>query len=544
MSRIDDEPHEHLPRAGEATGVVRTRGGATGVMRALATVLDAAQDGMGIFRDGHWVHVNASLARHLGAASPAQVEGTEVLSYIHPLDQVVADARVREALASRVSPPRVLRVVGRTGVVLELEVSLTPVVDEDSPGLCLAVTRDLTERRRVLHQFVAADRTAALGALAASVAHGINTPLTQVFGNAAMMKGVAREMLERMEDRWTRGDLASVRGDLRTLIECAGQLHEGVTSVAGITRAMGLFSFQSDPDTHRVELGPVLDAVIDLTENVIRQRARLVCEIGILPEVSGSEARIGHLILSALLASAEAVPEGDAQRHEVRIRASASDGGVRIEITDSGAPRELLGDSTVDPMTAFERAAPHGEMTLAVCRALAADVGGALDVTPLSRGTMVVIHLPVAPPRTPRPKTITSIPPPPLAEPESARGRVLVVDDERVFLDLMCRILKLDHEVTGVIDPAEALERIERGERYDVILCDMMMPSMTGADLHAAIARIAPHVARRMVFLTAGAFTERTRSFLASGEVTWLEKPIEPDNLRSLVNARVAAHRG
>lgn len=123
------------------------------------------------------------------------------------------------------------------------------------------------------------------------------------------------------------------------------------------------------------------------------------------------------------------------------------------------------------------------------------------------------------------------------------RGRVLVVDDEPVLLMLVCQILRLDHEVDGTTDPRDAFARVERGERYDVILCDLMMPTMSGADLHARIARIAPHVARKMVFLTAGAFTEKARTFLASGEVSWFEKPIEPDRLRKIIRDRVAAVR-
>jgi CheY-like chemotaxis protein len=127
-----------------------------------------------------------------------------------------------------------------------------------------------------------------------------------------------------------------------------------------------------------------------------------------------------------------------------------------------------------------------------------------------------------------------------VAAPGHNRGRILVVDDDRAFLDMTCRILRLDHEVVGTHDPGEALGRIERGERFDLILCDLMMPTMSGVDLHAAIARFAPHVARRMVFLTAGAFTEKTRAFLASGEVVWLDKLCEPDHLRDVVREHVS----
>lgn len=57
-----------------------------------------------------------------------------------------------------------------------------------------------------------------------------------------------------------------------------------------------------------------------------------------------------------------------------------------------------------------------------------------------------------------------------------------------------------------VLDSAdEALRLIEGGERYDVILCDLMMPVMTGMELHDALSRFAPDQANAMVFMTGGA---------------------------------------
>ncbi len=525
-----DDTHDTLPRSA---------GGDEGARADVRRVLDAAQDGMGIVREGRWAHVNPALARQLGAPSSGSLTGAEVLRSVLPSDRDVAEARLRSARAPDRPSPGVLRFVRRDGAVVALEVSLAPVEALEGPGAVMLVARDVTERRRLFGRVVAADRSAALGVLAASLAHGINTPLAQVYGNASFARDLSRRLLRDLDALWEAGDTATLRTELRNLSDGIGQLHEGVTAVAAITRSLGLFTQQSDAPDGVVEPGRVLEAAIDLTETIIRHRAKLACEIGVMPPVRGCEAAVGHLLLSTLLASAQAIPEGEARRHEVRVRAAAEAGGVRIEITDTGAPRAA--EDGPDPLAALDRGVSSPGFALALCRALAAEAGGTFDVSALERGTRVTIRLPAA-------TAVTAEASAPAAaieviEREAARGRVLVIDDEPVLLGLMCRILHVDHEVDGTSDPHDALSRIERGERYDVILCDLMMPTMSGVDLHARISRFAPHVARRMVFLTAGAFTEKARAFLASGDVTWFEKPIEPERLREVVSERVAAAR-
>jgi CheY-like chemotaxis protein len=124
----------------------------------------------------------------------------------------------------------------------------------------------------------------------------------------------------------------------------------------------------------------------------------------------------------------------------------------------------------------------------------------------------------------------------PLVGPATRRGRVLVVDDEESLGQAVRRFLATDHEVEAVTSGREVLERITSGIRYDVILCDLMMPQMTGMEVHAAILRIDPDQARRIVFLTGGAFTQSAREYLESVPNQRIEKPFDLKSLRNLVN--------
>lgn len=124
-----------------------------------------------------------------------------------------------------------------------------------------------------------------------------------------------------------------------------------------------------------------------------------------------------------------------------------------------------------------------------------------------------------------------------------ARGRVLVVDDEPMVARSVARILSGEHDVTALTSSREALRRAEAGERWDLVLCDLMMPELSGMELSRRLAGAAPELAGRMVFLTGGAFTPESQAFLAAGR-TWLEKPIDPGLLRASARRAVASARG
>jgi CheY-like chemotaxis protein len=119
-------------------------------------------------------------------------------------------------------------------------------------------------------------------------------------------------------------------------------------------------------------------------------------------------------------------------------------------------------------------------------------------------------------------------------------GRVLVIDDEPLLGRGLSRTLgDGGHEVVVVSSAASALERLLAGERYDLVLCDLMMPSMDGIDFHWRLAAVLPEEAARIVFVTGGAITERTEAFFHQVPNLLLEKPIDTDGLRALIDRRI-----
>jgi CheY-like chemotaxis protein len=168
---------------------------------------------------------------------------------------------------------------------------------------------------------------------------------------------------------------------------------------------------------------------------------------------------------------------------------------------------------------------------LSICRNLVSQLGGELEVESApGAGALFIVSLPPAE-GSPFGEAESGR----VTLPQARRGKVLVVDDEPSILDALRRMLAPAHEVVLLADAREALARISAGVRFDVLLCDLMMPQMTGMELHQRLTQVAPEQAARMVFVTGGGFTETARSFLARVANPRLDKPFDRERLRQVV---------
>ncbi len=84
-----------------------------------------------------------------------------------------------------------------------------------------------------------------------------------------------------------------------------------------------------------------------------------------------------------------------------------------------------------------------------------------------------------------------------------------------------------------------AVARIQRGDRFDVIFCDLMMPDMSGMQFHASLMEIAPDQADAVVFMTGGVYLESSREFLGRISNRCIDKPFDLPQLRALIASRV-----
>jgi CheY-like chemotaxis protein len=111
------------------------------------------------------------------------------------------------------------------------------------------------------------------------------------------------------------------------------------------------------------------------------------------------------------------------------------------------------------------------------------------------------------------------------------RPRVLVVDGEPAILRVVRQFLEPGHDVTAVSEAAEARRLIQEGRRFDVVLCELMLPGGAGMDLLEDLSRLRPALAERLLFMTAGAFTPRARELLEQRKRPCLSKPFDREQL-------------
>jgi CheY-like chemotaxis protein len=121
------------------------------------------------------------------------------------------------------------------------------------------------------------------------------------------------------------------------------------------------------------------------------------------------------------------------------------------------------------------------------------------------------------------------------------RARVLVIDDDVFLGNMLRRALASEHDVVVLTSAADALQLLGQGERFDLILCDLMLPEVTGADFYERVDLIASTPTRgRIAFMTGGAYTDASKTFLERTRVPCVDKPFSSlEALRAVVRERL-----
>ena len=242
------------------------------------------------------------------------------------------------------------------------------------------------ERTRMEQQLLLSDRLVSIGTLAAGVAHEINNPLSYVIGNIDFA-------LQR---------LAAVHAvpnagvDMEALAHALREAREGADRIRHTTRDLRVFAYNDDSPSAPMDVQRVINSSFTMAWNEIRHRARLTRDFAQVPSVLGNEARVGQVFLNLLVNAAQALPEGEIDSQEIRVKIASVAERVVVSVADTGAgmPPDVLA-RLFEP---FFTTKPKGVGTglgLAICQNIINDLGGEITVeSKLGVGTEFKISLP------------------------------------------------------------------------------------------------------------------------------------------------------
>ncbi len=461
---------------------------------------------------------------HIYGVTRESIESSNGLSsdHIHPDDRARVQAIVDDAIKTRQGFSCEYRCVRSDGVRLVQSKSRMVLGAAGEPLRMVGTVQDVTERKLVESRLMLADRMASVGTLAAGVAHEINNPLAYVISNLDLIAEEIRAM---------SGDPGP--GRLQELSDLIGEARQGSERIRKIVRGLKTFSRADAERRLPLDVHPVLDVASNIAANEIRHRARLVKDYGDMPLVSADEARLAQMLINVLVNAAQAIPEGHADRNEIRVTTRTDTAGraiIEVRDTGSGMTRDVQA-RIFDPFFTTKPVGIGLGLGLSICHGIVSALGGDITVeSEVGKGTLVRVALPPAPVDAPIPESAP-------ATPTRARkvARILVIDDDALVGKTLRRALK-DHDVTVLSDARDARDRLAAGERFDLILCDLMMPEMTGMELHAVLSATIPEQAACMVFVTGGAFTPSAMEFLEIVANERIDKPFDLKTIRDLVH--------
>jgi signal transduction histidine kinase/DNA-binding response OmpR family regulator len=388
---------------------------------------------------------------------------------------------------------------------------------------------DVTERRRLEAQILLADRLSAMGNMAAGVAHEINNPLTYLLGNLSSLQD---DMAEK------GGGPESIPHDLPQLLaDCL----EGAQRIQAIVRDLKSFSRVDHEQPGPSDARRAAGNVIRMLRGEALHRAQVVLEPGTTPVWAAcSETRLAQLVTNLLLNALQAFPQRPMQQNQVHISVRDCGHDVEIAVADNGPGiPPALRDRIFEPFFTTKPAGVGTGLGLSVSRTIAAAAGGRIELdTEVGKGSTFRVVLPsaLAPARAPE----TPGPLKALASSGGPRERLLVIDDDPNVLRMLQRSLAtFDVEAAG--SATEGLELLFGGSNFDLVLCDLMMPGMSGIELYEQAVRRSEGLARRFLFISGGATTPQVRGFVERlPPARILEKPFTPEALLQRVRTLLA----
>jgi PAS domain S-box-containing protein len=496
-------------------------------------------------REGRLTQLNARFEPLLGQTAEAWL-GRPLADLVVPADTPALRDAITAALGG--APPRevTVRYAAREGSSRVMSVRVSSLSRGEA---LLVVMREVTDEVAQRAQILLNEKLASIGQVAASVAHELNNPMAWVMANLEQIRGVAIRLLHAARHAPDAPAEGPANNDelVRAIDTIDQSCHEalvGVERMRDIVTDLNVFSSSNERRPERMELVDVIELALRMTGPQLSQLCRVERLYGDMPQLVGYPGKLSQVFVNLFINAAQAMPPRPRDENVVRVTARYSagrgaasaesgEGAHEIEVEDNGRGMtpEVI-EHMFDPFFTTKEEHARAGIGLWVSRKILEEQRGAMTVesTP-GEGTRFTIRLhgldPAAHPAAPEPMD-TPVPP--------RRATLLFVDDEPMLLSAFARAFDEDHEVLIAESGEAALDLLRaRCGRVDAIICDLLMPRMSGMDLYDVVGEQFPSLRSRMAFMSGGAFTARAREFIERVDNPKISKPIALGDLERAI---------
>jgi PAS domain S-box-containing protein len=475
-------------------------------------LLERQGEGFGMVDAQERFLVANPVAEVIFGVPPGGLVGRSLLDFLDGAQRRDVEAQTAERREGRSSTYQ-LEIRRPDGERRTILVTATPRSAGSAGALhVIGIFRDITaelraqeDRKRLEDQVTRAQKMESLGKLAGGVAHDINNVLGAILGLAS----VHRQLQPEGSEAWQ---------DLDTIVKAC---QRGGDLVKGLLD----FARQGLADERALDLNALVRDQVQLLSRTTLQRVQLVVDLAAgAPAVRGDASALSHVLLNLCVNAVDAM----AGEGTLTLRtALTGDGLVRLEVTDAGCgmTQEVL-DRALDP---FFTTKPQGQGTglgLTIAYSVVKAHRGRMEIDSApGRGTRVSVFLPVAPP------TLANPDQGPQAQRPGHALSVLVVDDDELLQATMRRLLKaLGHRATVLASGEEALQRLSEGLEVDLVILDLNMPGLGGAETLPRLRTLRPDLP---VLLASGRVDQQALDLAqAVPGVGLMPKPFGLDDVR------------
>ncbi|MDF1740161.1 MAG: ATP-binding protein [Verrucomicrobiales bacterium] len=349
---------------------------------------------------------------------------------------------------------------------------------------------DITKQREMEQTLIRKEKSKVLDKLVGGIAHELNNKLSPVLGFLSLHE--------------------STKGEGVDLNVFAPMMTEVTEEAAGIIRQLLELSRPPVARKERACLSDLLTRTVEfLSVEARRQDCELIfhcVDYDKLSPIEFDASQLRQVIVNLVFNAFHAVSATKEKRVVMTLREEAREAVVSISDTGCGIPDEAA-PQIFDTFFTTKSASEGSGLGLGVCRNIVEQHGGELDfTTTVNRGTTFSLRLPLSESQECSVSEVT-VTAPPAFDLSERNLRVLVVDDEPYVAEVVSRALKrkLGFESQSASSGSKAIERLQNGENFDLIISDVRMPDGDGFALFKWIETNKPSLLNRFIFATGDA---------------------------------------